>query len=215
MLYENPWVGFSLDTYVRHMGHKAVRQIEMLARIVGEQFELVAGLERPVVAFAGITDGNGLDNIPRNRCRAIIGLDINTEFLNACAQMHSDRPELELYQIDLMAEKERAARLLRTADLVIANLLIEHIQLANFIDIIGGLSKPIVSASIQLNPDGTVASHSGYESEFEDILQGFEEFGALSLSRAMREIDYQEIGQTEYILPNQKIFMRLDYQRHV
>ena len=82
------------------------------------------------------------------------------KYLDICRERYGHLPELELHRIDLMAEKSRAAELLRPADLVTANLLVKHIHLDNFMDIARALTKPIVSVTIQFNPDGEAVSRS-------------------------------------------------------
>ena len=121
---QNPWLEFPYDTYIKHMGHGNVRQIEMLSRIVGDQFSLVTAVPSPVIAILGITDGNGISYIPRGCCKTIIGMDINAEYLNVCRERYGYIQELKLYRIDLMTEEDRAVDLLECADLVTANLLV-------------------------------------------------------------------------------------------
>ena len=212
---QNLWVNFPHDTYVKHMGHENVRQIEMLSRISKGQFSLVAAVSAPVIAILGITDGNGLCNVQKGYCKAIIGMDINEEYLNVCRERFGNIPELELYRIDLMTEKDHAAEILKSADLVTANLLIEHIHLDNFINIVSQLMKPIISVTIQFNPDNQFVSHSGYEAAFNEIQKHGQECGESSLTTAMCGDGYKMTGRTEYILPNGKVFIRLDYRRSI
>ena len=208
----NPWQDFPHDIYERHMGHGNVRQLQMLARITGEQLALVSDAQRPVVAMLGITDGNGLQNVQQGQYASIIGMDINKEFLNICRARYSNLP-LELHQIDLTIEHDRAAAILAKADLVTANLVVRHIGLDNFIAIAAKLTKPIVSATVQFDPDGDAVSHSGLEAEFERLQEHRQESGEPPLTAAMIDAGYGLTGRTEYALPNGKFFIRLDYQR--
>ena len=135
----NPWRQLPHDTYEKHMGYENVRQLEMLSCIFGEQLALVADITEPAVAILGITGGNGLENIEARRYKKIIGLDINEDYLDICRERFNRLPELELHQIDLMTEKERAVDILKQCDLITANLVVKHIHLDNFVDIIGRL----------------------------------------------------------------------------
>ena len=162
MNINNPWRQLPHDTYEKHMGHENVRQLEMLSRIFGNQLAFVADMQMPTIAVLGITGGNGLKNITAGRYKSVIGIDINKEYLNICRNRYSHLPELELYQVDLMIEKERAVDILKQTDLVTANLLVKHIHLDNFMDIVGKLHKSVVSVTVQFNPDGQSLSHSGY-----------------------------------------------------
>ncbi|MDR0508307.1 MAG: class I SAM-dependent methyltransferase [Candidatus Methanoplasma sp.] len=194
------------------MGHENVQQLQTLSRITGDQFALVANIQKPAVAILGITDGNGLCNITAGCCKTVIGMDINEEYLNICRERYSAMPELVLYSIDLVTEKDRAVELLKPTDIVIANMIVEHIHLNNFMDIVSELTKPIVSVTIQFNPDGHTVSHSGYEAAFDDILQHGQNCEELSLVAAMCDAGYKAAGRKEYILPNEKIFIRLDFK---
>ena len=209
----NPWRQLSHDTYEKHMGHENVRQLEMLSRIFGNQLSLIAHIKNPIIVILGITGGNGLDNIEVGQCKSVIGIDINEEYLNICHERYSHLPELELHRIDLMTEKERVIDLLKQADLITANLLIRHIHLSNFMDIVGSLTKPVVSVTIQFDPDGRSLSHSGCESAFDDIQKYGRNYDESDLTVAMSDAGYAVIGRDEYILPNEKVFVRLDYKR--
>ena len=209
---QNPWREFPHDVYVKHMGHENVRQLEMLSRITGEQLELAANIQDSVIAILGITDGNGLCNIKQGQYKTVVGMDINAEYLDICRKRYDYLTELDLYQIDLMTEKDRAAGILKGADLVIANLLVKHIHLDNFMDIVGKLIKSIISVTIQYNPDGQPVSKSGFEAQFDEIQNHGQDCDESSLTSSMRDAGYDLIGREEYLLPNKKIFVRLDYE---
>jgi len=212
MNHQNPWHEFPHDIYEKHMGHENVRQLEMLSRIVGEQLGLVS---KPVIAVLGITDGNGLDNVQEGQYEKIIGMDINAEYLEICRQRYGYLPKLELYQIDLMTERDRATEILKQADLIIANLVVKHIHLNNLIDIVSKLVQPVISVVVQFDPDGCEVSKSGFESEFDEIQKHGEDCDELSLTTAMNDSWYALNLRTEYILPNEKVFIRLDYEKCV
>ena len=210
---KNPWTQLPHEIYEKHMGHDNVRQLEMLSRIFKEQLALVADIPKPALAILGITGGNGLEHIQAGRYKAIIGIDINDEYLRICRERYACLPELELHQLDLINEKDRAVNILNQSDLLTANLLVKHIHLKNFMDIVGRLEKPIISVTIQYNPDGSILSQSGYETAFEDIINHGENSDESTLDTAMCSLGYRQIGRTEYELPNKKIFIRLDYKR--
>ena len=209
----NPWRQLPHDIYEKHMGHENVRQLEMLSRILREQLSLIADITGPAVAILGITGGNGLYNIEAGRYKAVIGLDVNKDYLDICRERYKRLPELKLHRIDLMAEKDRAVDILEQCDLISANLVVSHIRLENFIDIIGRLEKPIVSVTIQYDPDGQSLSHSGYEAAFNDILAYGKKCDEQALDAAMFNAGYMQIYRKEYELPNKKMFIRLDYKR--
>lgn len=209
----NPWRRLPHDIYEKHMGHENVQQLEMLSRILCEQFSLAADIYKPAIAILGITGGNGLKNVESGQFKAVIGMDINEEYLDICRERYDHLPELELYQIDLMTEKDRAVEILKQADLLTANLLVKHIHLDNFIDIVSRLYTPIVSVTLQFNPDGQSLSHSRFEGAFDDIQKHGNDCDEVTLTAAMRNAGYGVISRKEYELPNKKMFIRIDYKR--
>ena len=210
---DNPWKMLSHDLYEKHMGHENVQQLQTLSHILCEQFNLVSDIQNPTLAILGITGGNGLENIKAGRYKSVIGIDINKEYLEICGKRYGYLPELELYQIDLMTEKERAVNIIKNADLVTANLLIIHIHLNNFIEIINKLHKPIISVTVQFNPDGQLLSNSGYEFAFDNIQEHGNNHNETELNEAMYDSGYVLINRFIYDLPNKKVFIRLDYKR--
>jgi hypothetical protein len=210
---ENPWTRLPMEAYEKHMGHGNVGQLEALSCILCDQLTLVAHIQRPVVAILGIAGGNGLCNIRNGQCKAVIGIDINDEYLNKCRERYGHLAELELHKIDLTAEQDRASNILKRSDLVAANLLVEHIYLDNFVYLVNKLERPVVSVTIQFNPDGRSFSCSGFESAFEDILRHGQDCYEDSLTAAMIDTGYELISREEYALPNKKMLIRLDYKR--
>lgn len=210
----NPWTRLSNADYERHMGHEKVGQLSVLSRITTDQLALVWDQTSPVVAILGITNGNGLEHVDASRYGSIIGLDISREFLDVCRERCSHlMPALQLHQIDLISDKRQAVELIRGADLVTANLLVEHIHLEAFVDIVRELERPVISVTIQVNRDGCLVSRSGYEDAFNEVVGQAEECNEDRLLRSMIGIGYGLIGRVEYPLPNGKLFVRLDLRR--
>ena len=209
----NPWLDLAHEDYEGHMGHVDVRQLETLSRVFGEQLSLVADREKSVVAVLGIAGGNGLEHVVAGRYRAVVGLDINGEYLEICHARYGRLSELTLHQIDLMIEKDRAVGLLAQASLVTANLLVSHIHLGNFIDIVGRLQGAVISITIQVDFDGWSLSCSGCEGAFEDIQAHGLGHDEGQLTAAMAAVGYGMVGRYEYGLPNKKMLVRIDYAR--
>lgn len=213
---ENAWYNIKPNDYDAHMSHMNVGQTQMLNRIIKEQFEIIPANKRSnsCVAILGITNGNGLEHINSCTIGRVIGIDINQAFLDECKTRYSSLTQrLDLYRLDLMAEIADAISVLSQCDLIIANLLIEHIHLENFSKIIAGLPrhKQVVSCVIQVNPDGVIASTSGIEHVFDDVVKQIEEENENVLSLSMKDCGYSLSNKTAYNLPNGKYFIRLDY----
>ncbi len=209
----NPWLRISNADYEGHMGHEAVGQLGALSRITGDQMALMREKTNAAVAVLGIANGNGLEHAGRGLGR-IIGIDINEEFLDVCRERYSHLlPALELHRIDLVTERRRAIDVIRGADLIIANLLVEHIRIDNLVAIVMDLERPIVSVTIQVNPDGALVSRSGREAAFNEVVEHAQECEEDILVLSMRDAGYVLSHRAEYGLPNGKSLVRLDFRR--
>ncbi|MDR1194529.1 MAG: class I SAM-dependent methyltransferase [Peptococcaceae bacterium] len=213
---DNPWNRIKARDYDLHMGNVNVAQLKMLGLIIKEQLTLIQEEARPgsECAILGITNGNGLEHVDSMKIGKVIGIDINQLFLDECLQRYGylgDR--LKLARVDLIKDKKSAIEQLKGSDLIIANLMIEHVHMDNFIEILRGLPKRnrVVSCVIQYNPDGTIASKSGYEHTFDEIMPTVEEADESDVVQSMLISGYNLELRKEYPLPNGKIFIRLDF----
>jgi len=212
----NPWHKIAPEDYDKHMSHPNVLQTQQLNFIMKEQFEILENGRRPcaTAAILGITNGNGLEHVIPCNIGKVIGIDINQGFLNACSARHSNLGEkLKLHCLDIVSECALATNLLASADLIIANLLIEHIGMDNFRKLIGSLPKhkQMISCVIQYNPDGTIASCSGVEHIFDDVVLNLEEEDENKLVNTLKDIDCLLQNKHIYDLTNGKQFIRLDF----
>ena len=208
---DNVWSSITPSDYDAHMAHPQVAQIQLLTAIIGEQLALCAN---GCAAILGITNGSGLEHVAASGIEKLIGIDINEAFLQECRVRFPDLGErLELIPMDLMTESTKAADILAPCGLIIADLLISHIHLDNFMKIVAELPhhRQIVSCVIQVNPDGVIVSQSGFEHVFDDVVAHMEEEAESLLTAAMTSAGFALCGRTVYDLPNQKQFVRLDY----
>lgn len=216
LMNDNAWYNIKPDDYDTHMSHPNVGQTQMLNRIIKEQFDLIPANKQfdSCVAILGITNGNGLEHVMPHDIGRVIGIDISQAFLDECKIRYSNLTnKLSLYKLDLTKDITGAVNILSPCNLIISNLLIEHIHLNNFSKIIAGLPKhgQIISCVIQVNPDGSIASASGVEHVFNDIVAQVEEEDEKALDLSMKSCGYSPTGKTIYDLPNGKQFIRLDY----
>ena len=211
----NAWQKIKPGDYDLHMSHPLVAQTQMLSRITKEQFDLLINRSKRSVAMLGITNGNGLEHVVPCRIEKIIGIDINKAFLDECRNRFVEiETRLDLYQLDLTVDISKTSEIIAGCDLIIANLLIKHIHLENFIKVISGLpnKRQIVSCTVQKNPDGSAVSRSGYEHVFGEIAEQREEEKEELIISAMTEYDFFFINHRHiYDLPNGKQFVRLDF----
>lgn len=198
------------------MGHSNVAQLQMQKIILREQFELISDSKKStaIIAILGITNGNELECVSELKIGTVIGIDISEKFLKECKRRyHYLGSTLKLDQIDLVNERSRASIILNNTDLIIANIVIEHIHLDNFVSLIKNLKKfnRIVSCLIQYNPDGGIVSSSGYETTFNEILPTVQEIAKDDIIEEMNKIGYLLQCSKDYILQNGKVFIRLDF----
>ena len=106
------------------------------------------------------------------------------------------------------------ARVLRRAELVIADLLIEYIDYAAFRRVIRQVCPRFVSCVIQINDDAREwVSDSPWLHAFDGLDAIHHRMEPAALSEKMAEIGYRTIAQTAAPLPNGKQLLRLDYVR--
>ena len=212
----NPWIAIRAEDYDLHMDHPLVSQLGMLGAITKSQFKSIPmdGRSTALVAILGITNGNGLEHIAPLGIGHVCGIDVNPKFLAVCRQRHANLGDrLVLHCMDMVAEKDRAREAIADADLVIANLVVEHIHLHHFMAIIREQPKSCrISCVVQHNPDGLLCTKSGLESIFDDVLPMMETVDIDRLTRAMASQGRLLALREEYVLPNKKVFIRLDYQ---
>jgi len=211
----NAWQDITPYDYDTHMSHPNVAQTQMLNRIIKEQAALVQERYAAArVAVLGVTNGNGLEHMDVSGIAEVIGVDINEAFLRECQARYAHmQAKVKLVRMDLMKETERAIEVLSGCDLLIADLLIKHIHLDNFMRIMAGLPKhnQIVSCVIQVNPDGVAVSHSGCERVFDGVSVQREEENEDTIVSSMHENGFGLVNRVVYTLPNGKLFVRMDF----
>ena len=211
----NAWRDILPGDYDAHMSHPDVAQTQMLGRIFREQFALGPHAR---AAILGITNGNGLEHVIPCDIDEVVGIDINGAFLEECRARYPEAAQrLKLFQLDLTADTAEAIEAIAGCDLIIANLLIKHIRLESFMRLMAGLPGrgQTVSCVIQVNPDGTEVSHSGYEHVFEAISLEREEENEELIAASMEETGFAPTYRAVYDLPNGKQFVRLDFKKGV
>lgn len=203
---ENPWRQMPLFIYEAHMGLPNVEQLQALNKIMKKQWAACPGTAS--AAIIGIAGGNGLEHC-RDTCEIVYGIDVNTEYLQACARRFQPGfgKRLQLIEADVAADSTH----LPQAELLMANLVIEYIGTEIFCKKAAESQAKYISCVIQINVKNTFVSDSPYQTEFEEIGQFHHDVSEDELTTAFQAYGYQQVVREVTDLPNGKQFVRLDY----
>ena len=203
----NPWEEISLTDYENHMKLDSVRQLQAMNEMMKGQFNTY-----PVssVAIFGIAGGNGLENIQKDSLKKVYGIDVNSSYLEETTKRYPELDGiLECLCINLIDETDQLPK----ADMVIANLLIEYIGYECFQKAVKQVNPKYVSCIIQINMEGNWVSDSPYLHVFDKLEQVHHQMEEQILERTMLDIDYHITNTLEYILPNGKKLVQMDFER--
>lgn len=202
---KNPWKDILLDDYENHMKLDSVKQLQVMNEMMKTQFEDYPASR---VMILGIAGGNGLEHIQKNQFEKVYGVDINASYLQEIKNRYMNlNGILECLCIDLLKEYDQ----LPTADLVIANLLIEYIGYECFQKVIQQVKPKYVSCIIQINVEENWVSDSPYLHVFDRLDEVHHQMEEQLLEKKMNEIEYRKIKTYEYPLPNGKKLVQMDY----
>lgn len=206
---KNPWEDIALDDYENHMQLESVMQLQAMNQMMKKQFELYPVHKMMILGIAG---GNGLEHIRKNQFHKIYGVDVNTHYLQVVSQRYHDLGDmLECLCVDLLSERQK----LPHADMIIANLLIEYIGYDCFQDVIKQVKPKIVSCIIQVNAEETWVSQSPYLHVFDKLEDVHYQIEETELEETMNYIHYQLIHTQDYLLPNGKKLVQMDYEKQI
>lgn len=201
----NPWEKVPLQDYENHMKSPSVQQLQKLNEIIKSQ---IYKYKISTIAILGIAGGNGLEFIDNSQIKTVYGIDINQNYLDVCKEKYKNLKDcLVLKKLDL----SNLSNDLPKVDIVIANLFIEYIGIDIFIKQLSKNLPQYVSCVIQKNSDDNFVSDSPYLKAFDEISLLHKDIEKTSLVKAMSTIGYSLILSEEYLLPNMKKFIRLDF----
>lgn len=204
---KNPWEEIPLADYENHMKLDSVMQLQAMNEMMKDQFDTY-----PIssVMILGIAGGNGLEHIQKDKFEKVYGVDINSSYLKEVTRRYSDLDGvLECICINLIDESDKLPK----ADMVIANLLIEYIGYECFQKAIQHVNPKYVSCIIQINMEDNWVSDSPYLHVFDGLEQVHHQMEEQTLEKVMFEIDYHVIETLEYMLPNGKKLVQIDFER--
>lgn len=204
----NPWPVIGVADYEAHMSHPAVRQLQAINSIFRSQYE---DYMPEKLLCMGIGTGNGLEHVRTETTRIVYGIDVNDSFLETCRSRYADRIGLlQTRLIDLNHDYFTED----TVDLVVANLVLEFIDILRFIGQLKLVSQAgtIVSMVFQVIHNAPFVSCSGVKAI--DCLSGFkQEVERDVLEAQLRCEGFVLINELHHMLHDGKELVRLDFQK--
>ena len=201
----NPWEKIKLSDYENHMRLDSVMQLKIMNEIMREQFY---DYDVSVAMILGVAGGNGLNHIDAKRFKKVYGVDINDEYLKECV---SRFPQLKDIFVPIQADLQSDKLTLQKSEIVIANLLIEYIGYESFQRVISKVYPRYISCVIQENGSSNFVSDSPYRHAFDQLEDIHHQIIECDLTFSMQKIRYKFMLRKEYMLPNAKKLLRLDY----
>ncbi|MDO5399187.1 MAG: methyltransferase type 11 [bacterium] len=204
---KNPWEEIPLTDYENHMKLDSVMQSQAMNEMMKGQFNTY-----PIstVAILGIAGGNGLEHIQKSKFEKVYGIDVNASYLKEVIHRYPElNGVLECKHINLIDSTDKLPK----ADMVIANLLIEYIGYECFQKAIQCVNPRYISCIIQINVEDNWVSDSPYLHVFDGLEQVHHQIEEKALEKAMLEIDYHTIRTVEYMLPNGKKLVQIDFEK--
>lgn len=202
----NPWPGISAADYERHMSHPAVRQEQALNVIFRDQYETY--LPEKLLCI-GIGTGNGLEHVSQETTRIVYGIDINDDFLKTCYRRYADKIDsLRTRCLDIHREYFNEDKV----DLVIANLVLEFIDIERFTDQLKAVSRKgtIVSIVFQVRHNASFISGSGINAI--ECLSGYiQEVDRPVLESRLKRDCFVRTKELHHMLHDGKELVRLDF----
>lgn len=202
----NPWNEIPLSDYEAHMGSASIMQMQAINGMMKVQLESFPVTEAMILGIAG---GNGIEHIDDKKYRKIYGVDVNEKYLMKAEKRYGDCDGILKYlHKDLLTEYAK----LPCSELVIANLIIEYIGYNVFKKVIMQVKPIYVSCAIQVNGESKeFISNSVYASVFNGLEKIHHEIDEKHLMKTMQEIKYQPKDKAEWVLPNGKKLLKVDF----
>lgn len=203
----NPWNYIKLSDYENHMRSESVMQLHALNDMMKKQ--LYAFPVRSAMIF-GVAGGNGLEHIDTEKYTDVYGIDVNPEYLQEVKKRYGCLGGiLKCICVDLTGEISK----LPSADLIIANLLIEYIGYDCFKRAVGKVKPKYVSCGIQVDTNNGFVSDSPYIHCFDGLIGVHSTVEKNVLIGEMLEIEYTLLSAEDKALPGGKRLIQIDFER--
>lgn len=205
----NPWTSIPLDDYESHMQSESVRQLEPLSSLFGSVLRRCAPAS---VAILGIAGGNGLEHIDRAVTKRVVGVDINSGYLENVQRRYADLSGLELHCTDLSAEPLQ----IPPVQLVHAALIFEHAGIDRCLANAAALVAPVgyLSVVLQLPSAAEEAvTPTGYAS-IRRLKDHFTLIDPTILRQQLAKFGLRQLEESRSALPGGKAFWFGLFCRH-
>lgn len=203
----NPWEKIELNDYESHMSLDSVCQLQALNQMMKEQFD---AYDIASVMILGIAGGNGLEHIDESKIKKVYGVDVNRDFLHECEKRYGHlKGTFEAVCADLLS----ADLQLPTAELLVANLLVEYIGYECFERVVQQVNPKYVSCIIQINTGDSFVSDSPYLHAFDCLEEVHHQMEETALTESLQKAGYIPAKCLQRELPNGKKFIRLDFEK--
>lgn len=202
----NPWESIKLSDYENHMRLHTVMQLQALNGMMKEQLSAYPVQSAMILGVAG---GNGLEHIGPQKYRAVYGVDVNREYLREVQNRYQGLANiLHCLCLDLRTQSDE----LPSAELLIANLLVEYVGCDCFQRIVERVRPKVVSCGIQVDTGEEFVSESPYIHVFDGLGDIHSQIDAAELGRSVCAIGYTHRRTKEYPLSNGKKLLQIDFQ---
>jgi len=139
------------------------------------------------------------------------GYDINRDYLASCRQRYADRFGARLMLIECSIER---TLVIDPTELLIANLIIEYVGVAEFVAFAQSNAERIgvLSCVTQQNRGVGLVSATDYATAFAGLESIASEVNPEVLAAAMTAAHFTLVGTREHPLPNGKVLTRQDFR---
>jgi hypothetical protein len=205
---QHPWLAIPLDVYEVHMSDPGVGQLQLLHEVFGRQ---LADTPARRLGVLGVAGGNGLDLVDLETTDAVVGYDINPDYLASCEARY--RPLLGDRLRLVQASLDRSV-VIEPVDLLIANLLVEYVGAEEFVAFVAANAERIgvLSVVVQRNGSAGFISASAQSASFDGLASVSSEVDADALSGALAAVGFTAVHGAEHPLPNGKVLVRRDFR---
>ncbi len=202
----NPWLEIPAEIYEHHMSDKNILQIQKLNDIIKSQIE---DYKPKYLAIFGVTTGNGLEYTVN--VKNVYAIDINDKYLNICKERFNHNKNISFLKLDVQKDNYNFGKI----DLAICNLIFEYVNEDTMAKKIAGilLENGVLSLVYQVNQGVAYISKSKYSDVFTILDKIHHNVNEEFITNIMKNNGLIKIKKEEFILPDNKKLIRIDFKK--